>query len=264
MKKSLIALAVAGAISVPALAQEATSPHTFSANVSMATDYIFRGVSQTNHKPTIQGGFDYSHASGFYAGTWASNVAWVDNVSKDDNSMEWDFYLGYGGSFAEDFSYDVGALYYYYPGKGRAATESPDSLEVYASIGWKFLSLKYSHAVSENLFGWQGYDKSLSAGNTKNTRGSGYWDLSAEYEFAEGWTVLGHVGHQKIKNNSAASYTDWKLGVSKDVGFGVVGLTYTDTNANGCGDTHAQYCWGNRANVDVSKGRTVLSFSKSF
>lgn len=264
MKKSLIALALVGAFAAPAIAEEPASPHTLSANVTLATDYIFRGVSQTNQKPTIQGGFDYSHASGFYAGTWASNVAWVDAVSKDDNSMEWDFYAGYGGSFAEDFSYDVGALYYYYPGKKMSGIAKPDSLEVYASIGWKFLTLKYSHAVSENLFGWQGYSKSLAAYNTKDSRGSGYWDLSAEYEFAEGWTVLGHVGHQTIKNNSAASYTDWKLGVTKDVGFGVVGLAYTDTDARGCGDTHVQYCWGNRADVDVSEGRAVLSFSKSF
>ena len=263
MKKSLIALAVAGAISVPALAQEAASPHTFSANVTLATDYIFRGISQTNHKPTIQGGFDYSHASGFYAGTWASNVAWVDNVAKDDNSMEWDFYAGYRGSFAEDFTYDVGGLYYYYPGKSIGGIDSPDSLELYASVGWKFLTLKYSHAVSENLFAWQGYNKS-TGWNDNDSKGSGYWDLTANYPIAEGWNVIGHVGYQKIKNNSSASYTDWKLGVTKNVGFGVVGLSYTDTNARGCGDTHAMYCWGNRGNVDVGKGRAVLSFNKSF
>lgn len=262
MKKSLIALAVAGVVAVPAIAEE--SPHTFSANVSLATDYIFRGISQTDHKPTIQGGFDYSHASGFYAGTWASNVAWVDPGYKDDNSMEWDFYLGYGNSINDDLSYDVGALYYYYPGRRVSGVETPDSMELYGSLTWKFITLKYSHAVSDNLFGWQGYDKSTSSYNDKDTKGSGYWDLSAEYEFAAGWTVLGHVGYQKIKHNSAASYTDWKLGVTKDVGFGVVGLTYTDTNARGCHDSHAQYCWGNRGNVDVGDGRAVLSFSKSF
>jgi len=261
MKKSLIALAIAGAIAAPAIAEE--SPHTFSANVGLATDYVFRGISQTDHKPAIQGGFDYSHASGLYAGTWASNVHWVDGVSKDDNSMEWDFYAGYRGSFAEDFTYDVGGLYYYYPGKRISGIDSPDSFELYAAIGWKFLTLKYSHAVSENLFAWQGYDKA-TGWNTKDTRGSGYIDLTASYPFGEGWTLIGHVGHQKIKNNSSASYTDWKLGVTKDVGFGVVGLTYTDTNARGCNDAHAMYCWGNRGNVDVGNGRAVLSFTKSF
>lgn len=266
MNTKLVALAVAGAIASPLFVGKAVasdSPHSFSANVNLATDYVFRGISQTNRKPTIQGGFDYNHSSGFYAGTWASNVDWVSPALKDDNSLEWDFYAGYSGSINDDWSYDVGALYYYYPGKKIGGVDSPDSMEVYASIGWKFVTLKYSHAVSENLFGWQGYTKAGGA-NTKDTRGSGYWDLSAEYEFAEGWTVLGHVGHQKIKNNSAASYTDWKIGVTKDVGFGVVGLSYTDTNARGCGNAHAQYCWGARGNVDVGDSRAVLSFSKSF
>lgn len=265
MKKSLIALALVGTFAAPAFAEEAApaSPHTFTGNVGLVTDYIFRGISQTNHKPAIQGGFDYSHASGFYAGTWASNVDWVSPALKDDNSMEWDFYAGYRGTFAEDFSYDLGGLYYYYTGKKIGGVDTPDSFELYASVGWKFVTLKYSHAVSKNLFGWQGYSYDTGA-NTKNTRGSGYWDLSAAYPFAEGWTAIAHIGHQTIKNNKAASYTDWKLGVTKDVGFGVVGLTYTDTNARGCGNTHVQYCWGANGNVDVGNGKAVLSFAKSF
>jgi len=266
MNKKLITLAVAGALAAPfaaVAAEEPASPHSLTANVGMASDYVFRGISQTNHKPAIQGGFDYSHSSGFYAGTWASNVDWVSPALKDDNSMEWDFYAGYAGSINDDWSYNVGALYYYYPGKKIAGVDSPDSLELYASIGWKFVTLKYSHAVSENLFGWQGYTKAGGA-NTKDTKGSGYWDLSANYEIGDGWAVQGHVGHQTIENNSAASYTDWKIGVTKDVGFGVVGLAYTDTNARGCGDAHAQYCWGARGDVDVGDGRAVLSFVKSF
>lgn len=264
MKKSLIALALVGAFAAPAIAEEAAGPHSFSANVTLATDYVFRGISQTDHKPAIQGGFDYSHASGLYAGTWASNVSWVDSGYKDNNSMEWDFYAGYRGSLTDDIGYDVGGLYYYYPGKRISGVETPDSLELYAAVSWKFLTLKYSHAVSSNLFGWQSWDTVTQTYTDKNSKGSGYWDLTASYPIAEGWTVIGHVGHQKIKNNKYASYTDWKLGVTKDVGFGVVGLSYTDTNAKGCGDTNAQYCWGNAGNVDVGKARTVLSFSKSF
>lgn len=268
MKKSLIALALVGVFAVPAFAEEAapTPEHTFTGNVMLASDYIFRGISQTHHQPAIQGGFDYSHSSGFYAGTWASNVSWISEQAspyKTNNSMEWDFYAGYRGSFAGDFSYDLGALYYYYPGDDVSGVKTPDSAELYASIGWKFVTLKYSHTISDNLFGWQGYEYDTGA-NTRNTRGSGYLDLTANYAFGEGWAVVGHVGHQWIKNNEAASYTDWKLGVTKDVGFGVVGLAYTDTDARGCGDTHAQYCWGPGANKDVGEARAVLTFSKTF
>ena len=63
--------------SAPALSQTPAPPtpeHTFTANIGLFSEYIFRGISQTGGKPAVQGGFDYSHASGFYAGTWASNI----------------------------------------------------------------------------------------------------------------------------------------------------------------------------------------------
>lgn len=253
MKKSIIALALAGAFAAPAFADDAAaSPHTVTANVALTSDYIFRGISQSQHKPAIQGGFDYSHSSGLYAGTWASNVDWV--TSKDNNSMEWDFYGGFRGGFADDFSYDVGLLNYYYPGDFNGSADTPDTTEVYASIGWKFISLKYNYSVSKHIFAWAGT-------NGEDTRGSGYLDLSANYDLGGGWGVNAHVGHQTIRHNSDASYTDWKLGATKDVGFGVVGLAYTDTNANGCGEGNQSYCWNGK---DVGATRGVLTFSKSF
>lgn len=260
MKKSLIALALVSAFAAPAFAEEAApaSPHTVTGNVTLASNYIFRGISQTQNKPAIQGGFDYSHASGLYAGTWASNVDWVN--TKDNNSLEWDFYAGYRGGFAGDFTYDLGVLKYYYPGDSIGGV-TPDTTEIYAAIGWKFVSLKYSYAVSKYLFAWG--DQS---GNGGNNRGSGYLDLSASYDLGGGWGVNGHVGHQYVKNYSNASYTDWKLGVTKDVGFGVVGLAYTDTNADGdCGAGEA-YCFFGTGSTgkDVSKAQAVLTFGKTF
>lgn len=252
MKKSLIALALVGAFAAPAMAED--SPHTFAANVAMATDYVFRGVSQSQEKPALQGGFDYSHSSGLYLGTWGSNVSWVQTGGyKDNSSLELDFYGGYKGA-AGPVSYDVGVLQYYYPGDVKAGMPNTDSTEVYLGLGWEFLSLKYYHTVSKHLFGWTG-----TAG--QKTEGSGYVDLTATFDLGSGWGVAGHVGHQTIKDNSAASYTDWKLGVTKDVGFGVVGLSYTDTDAEGCGSASNSYCWNGK---DVAEGRAVLSFSKSF
>jgi len=87
------------------------------------------------------------------------------------------------------------------------------------------------------------------------------------------------VGHQKVKNYAAvgdtdASYTDWKLGVTKDIGFGVVGLAYTDTNSKGscnggAGGTNA-YCWGNYSTGgttnfrNASQSQVVATFTKTF
>ncbi len=261
MTKTIVALALATAFAVPAFAEDAApapaGPHTFTGNVGLVSDYVFRGISQSQHNPAIQGGFDYAHSSGFYLGTWASNVSWVNDTGfKKNSSLELDLYGGYKWGFAPDTTLDLGVLTYIYPGTKVAGMPDTDSTEIYAGLSWKFLSLKYNHTVSSNLFGWV----SPTGGKSK---GSGYIDLSANYEVAEGLTLNGHIGHQKIKNFSAASYTDWKLGVTKDLGFGSLAIAYTGTSGKGsCSPTGAEaYCWNGK---DVSKDRVVVSFSKTF
>ena len=251
MKKLLHALVLTGLVGVPALAMAAekpVSPHSLSGNISLTSDYVFRGVSQTQNGPAIQGGIDYAHASGFYAGTWASNVDWVSLGYKNNSSMEIDLYGGYKGSLG-DVGYDVGVITYYYPGDKIAGATDPDTTELYLGASWKFLSAKYSHTVSDRFVGW-----STSTGG--KTKGSYYLELNGNYDLGNGWGVLGHVGYQDVKDNDLASYTDWKVGVSKDIGFGTVALAYSDTNA----DTGA-YTW---AGEEVADGRVFLSFSKTF
>lgn len=250
MKQLSYLLVLSGLISVPALAADApASPHSLAGNITFTTDYLFRGVSQTQNGPAIQGGFDYSHASGFYLGTWGSNVDWVSQGYKDNNSMEIDLYGGYKGS-AGDIGYDVGLITYYYPGDKISGIASPDTTEVYLAGSWKFLTLKYSHVVSSHFIGWVG------SGGEK-TRNSNYLELNAAYDLGDGWGLIGHVGHQKVKNLSGANYTDWKVGVSKDIGYGVVTLAYSDTNA----DIDNFYTLGGE---EIADGRVFLSFSKTF
>ena len=153
MKKSLIALALVGAFAAPAIAEEAAGPHSFSANVALVSDYVFRGISQTQNRPAIQGGFDYSHSSGLYLGTWGSNVSWVqDTGMKTNNSLELDVYGGYKGAVGP-VSYDVGVLQYYYPGDVVAGVKNTNSTEVYVGVGFSIFTLKYPDAVSSNLVG---------------------------------------------------------------------------------------------------------------
>jgi uncharacterized protein (TIGR02001 family) len=267
MRKMSQALLMAGVIGLPmtatpAMAEDAAqaapaSPHTFTGNVTLASEYIYRGIGQTNRKPAIQGGFDYAHASGFYLGTWASNVSWLSDTGTPglSNSMEWDFYGGFKNTFGGgDFNYDVGVLQYYYPGTYPSGVNNPDTTEIYGAIGWKWVSLKYSDVVSNHIFGF-----GTATDPNGSTRGSGYLDLSANYDLGNGWGVLGHVGHQKIKDFSDASYTDWKVGVTKDVGFGTVGLSYVDTNAKG--NTGEPY--HNAFGKDLGAARVVLTFSKT-
>jgi uncharacterized protein (TIGR02001 family) len=282
MRKTLIAAAIAGAFALPsvAMAQAAAapaSPHTFTANVGVVSDYLFRGVTQTRGGAALQGGVDYSHSSGLYAGAWASNITWVKDAY-GSGTTEIDYYGGYKNSFAGgDWTYDVGAIAYTYPGKGNAipgTNVNPNTNEIYGALGYKWVTVKYSRVVSDGFIGWLGNN-----GNT-STRGSDYLELNGAYDLGNGWGLSGHYGHQKVKNVNATaataspSYNDWNIGVTKDVGFGVVGLTYSTTDASGsCGNplpgvNASAYCWGtNRGTTgfkDVAKDALVLSFKKTF
>jgi len=252
MKKLVNALVLTGLVGMPTFAvaaDEPASPHTLSANITLTSDYVFRGVSQSQNGPAIQGGFDYAHASGFYVGTWGSNVDWVSQGYKTNNSMEIDLYGGYKGSMG-DVGYDVGVITYYYPGDDIVDVATPDTTEVYLGVSWKFLSAKYSHVVSENFIGW------VNPGTGEESKNSNYIELNANYDLGNGWGVLGHVGYQKVEGFDDVSYTDWKVGVSKNIGFGTVALAYTDTDA----DTG----WYTLGGEQIADGRVFVSFSKSF
>ncbi|MBS3935355.1 MAG: TorF family putative porin [Sulfuritalea sp.] len=255
MNKKLVALAVAGALSSPlvAVAADPAREHTFTGNLTLASEYIYRGIGQTNRKPALQGGFDYAHRSGLYAGIWGSNISWLSDLGGISSSIELDVYGGYKGTFANDFGYDVGVLTYNYPGAFPGGFTDADTTEVYVGLGWKWLSAKYSYTVSSHIFGWVG------AGGEK-TRGSDYLELNAAYDLGDGWGINAHLGHQKIKRLSDASYTDWKLGVTKDVGFGTVGLAYVGTDAKG--DPGQPY--RNPFGKDLGKERLLLTFGKTF
>ncbi|MBL8447062.1 MAG: hypothetical protein JNJ44_06575 [Zoogloeaceae bacterium] len=226
MRKSMIALSVLAALpalySGAALAEEpAASPHTFTGNVGFVSEYRYRGIAQTEKKAALQGGFDYSHESGFYLGTWASNVSWFDAInSSSSNSLEWDFYGGYKVPVGP-VTLDVGLLQYYYPGAdvSAAGVPSPNTLEGYVGVTWEFLTFKYSRSFT-NLFG------------TPDSKGSQYYDLSASYDVWNGFIVGAHFGRQNVAHNSVASYNDWKIGVTKEV-LGVnVGLSYIGTDSD--------------------------------
>ena len=133
MKKTLIAAAVAGLVSLPSavMAQAAApaaapaSPHTITGNLSIISDYRFRGITQTFEKPALQGGIDYSHSSGFYLGNWNSNIS--SGAGFPAGNLEMDFYGGYKTSFG-DVGVDFVAIYFYYPGsEGRVLGIRADS-----------------------------------------------------------------------------------------------------------------------------------------
>lgn len=257
MRKTLLAVALVSAFAGSAAVHAAdapASPHTVTGNVTLASEYIYRGIGQTNRKAALQGGLDYSHSSGLYLGTWGSNISWLSDAGLGSSSLELDVYGGYKGSISGDLGYDVGVLTYNYPGQGLpTGNADPDTVEVYGALSWKWLSAKYSHSTT-SLFGF-------TKPNGDKTTGSGYLEVNAAYDLGNGWGLQGHVGHQKVDGLSDASYTDYKVGGSKDLGVGVVGLAFWSTNAKSCGDAVPVYC--NAFNKDLGKGRLLATFTKS-
>lgn len=231
MKKSVLALAVMAIFTAAAQAEDGLS-----ANVSLTSKYKYRGQDQSDTEkavlPAIQGGFDYSIGS-FYLGNWNSSIGFAGGT-------EMDFYGGYKGEVG-DLGYDVGVLTYYYPGTDNSPL---NTTEIYGSISYSIATLKYSHTVSNKYFG------------IEEGRGTGYLDLSADYELAPGLTLNAHVGYTRLpgdaKNLSGlVNYTDYKIGVTYDLGSGF-SISGAAVGADKKG------VWG-----DVNKGRFIVTLTKA-
>jgi uncharacterized protein (TIGR02001 family) len=213
------------------------SPHTLTGNVGLYSNYVFRGISQTSGGPAIQGGLDYAHSSGFYLGTWASNVGWIEDFQGyDTGNIEIDLYGGFRGNIGKtDFTFDVGAIQYFYPGDKPAGVPDADTTELYAAVGWKWLTAKYYYAISEEVFGFGPPARG-------DADGSSYLDISASVPIGEtGLTVGAHWGTFSFEGagNGVQDYDDWKISLAYDMGklssvtSGVtVGVAYTDTDAD--------------------------------
>ena len=227
MKVNLIKTAVVGGLFLQmsfVFAEDAASDYSFSANVGIHSDYIFRGYTQTQGQPALQGGFDMSHASGFYAGTWASNVDWTTAGGyMKDNSIEIDLYAGYATEVS-GLGVDAGLLQFIYPGDDIAGQASTSATELYAGvskdIGAFSIGLTSYYVLSDDAWGFA------------NADGSVYWDLSVGTSIGPlDWSF--HLGDQSFEGqgNEASDYTDWKVDVSYMLNDSfTVGAFYSDTD----------------------------------
>jgi uncharacterized protein (TIGR02001 family) len=220
LKKSLLLMAVVGsALPAVSVAQEA-SPLSF--NLGAVTDYRYRGISQTRFEPALQFGADLALPAGFYIGTWGSTIKWIRD-SGGDSTVEVDVYAGWKKEVVSGLTLDVGLLQYVYPDAETtlwsSSYDDPNTTEVYGAVTFGPATLKYSHSTS-NLFG------------NRDSKGSGYLDLSATFSLPEGFSLTPHVGYQKVKGsaNTHLTYTDYSLTLSKDISGTVVSLTFVGTD----------------------------------
>ncbi|SNX27794.1 conserved hypothetical protein [Polynucleobacter meluiroseus] len=309
-KSAISAVAVAllsGLVYTSAFAEEAAaeapevSPVT--ANVTVASNYIYRGLTQSNNKPAIQGGFDYAHESGLYIGNWNSSISWIsDGYSSSSNPkttgtgvsapIEMDFYAGFKKELiGEGFASDIGVLQYYYsaaglpgiqssttvnniPSSRQAAGVNPSTTELYVAQNYTFGPatgfLKFSYAVT-NLFG------------IKNSAGAFYPDFTANYDTGfYGISLNAHAGYQYVPNNVVTSNAQSTAGVGNTSLAGTWNASYADwklglTKDFGGGLSGTAYYTGTSAQKvgstyvyatpnggNAGRGNAVVALTKTF
>jgi uncharacterized protein (TIGR02001 family) len=282
----------------PATPAEPASSWTATANIGFVSDYYFRGLSQTWHKPAIQGGIDIAHDSGFYAGVWGSNVT---PNTYPDATVELDAYFGYNGSISsvEGLGYTVGLYGYFYPGgswkkydgltadQGKPSGGRWDTYEANVGISYKWLSAKASVTIGD----WFGAEK--ATGWDGGTSGSTYLEINAAYPLP--WwnlTLIGHIGHMNVAGKLQSSgfptangapgtyetdpdYTDWKVGLSKSFsiakadGFNA-GVYWVESDGDdywgsGYGGTSfSRSINGKTETKDLNDGRLIVTLGRSF
>lgn len=226
MRNRVLTAALLAALSAPAFAQDAAEEESgpFSFNVGVFSDYAFRGVSQTNEGPALQGGVDFTHDSGFHAGIWASNVDFVDN---DGANYEVDYYIGWAHDFSDTISFDATALYYSYIDQSA----------------YEYLEFIFDLSVGDYLGFQLAYsDDAFASGETGI-----YYQVSGSYPLP--WwelTMNGSVGHYDLDDVLGDSYQDVNVGLSKPLGPVTVALNYYHASDD--------IDWG-----DNGGARTVLS-----
>jgi uncharacterized protein (TIGR02001 family) len=260
MKKIANHLAIASVVilalaSHQAIAQQ-TAPtpaepapeNTLVPKVSLYSEYEYRGIAQTAEKPALQFNLDYSHTSGFYLGTFVTNINWLEEAAKAGNfstnaNIEWDLFGGYKFEIAKDITLDVGYLRYEYP-SSKAFNPSPNTDEIYIGIASGPFSAKYSHATS-NLFGFS------------NSKRSGFAEINWAQEIFPKLTANAQIARQTVKNNGDFSYNVYKLGATYDLGEGWAAGGYVKS-------TNAKEAFYTVNGKDLGKSRLVAFVAKSF
>jgi uncharacterized protein (TIGR02001 family) len=243
MRKSLITTAMLGALAAPSFVFAAdaapASDLTVAYNIGLYSQYIFRGLTQTDRGPAVQGGVDLTHSSGFYLGAWGTNISWLrDNYGADSSTaiptyssggrVELDLYGGYRYTFGSGVGIDLGVLQYVYPGsRDKTNFARANTTELYGALSYGWVQAKISSVVSKGA--WSiGKTPANEASGGENAQGTYYAELNATIPVsdligakdgaASGITGIAHIARQEFNAGSAndpSSYTDYKLGLQK-------------------------------------------------
>ena len=196
----------------PAAAAEEPASN-LSWNLSVTSDYVFRGITQTDFNPALQGGLDYAFGdSGWYVGTWMSNIDFVSTGSPD---IELDGYFGYSTDLSADWNLDLHAIRYFYLGESDG----------YGSIDYNeyFAKVTYGGMISATV----AYADDYANANFSST----YFQLAGTFDIGNGFSLNANAGHSDF-SDGVGSYNDWNIGVSRSFGPVECAINYYDTNGN--------------------------------
>ena len=250
----LLAIAPAHAADAPSAESAAASP--FSATITLASQYVSRGIRQSWGRPAVQAGFDYASPHGWNAGAWTSSIA---DRFIEDGSAELDLYAGYGGSIGA-FGYNATLTWYKYPGARVSATNtSYDYGELQAGLSWKSLYAKYNYTFTRDFFG------------ITDARGTGYLDVGASHELGRALTLQLHAGDGRVagSGNGIWDWRDLRAGLSRKLDGGWVAALNL-TRAYGANSAYGRYTTGvaradgRPAFSNVARRALVLTLTRNF
>jgi uncharacterized protein (TIGR02001 family) len=221
-------------------------------NLGLTSDYRFRGISQSQNAPAVQGGVDYNHSSGFYVGNWNSSVS--SQLYTNGSGVESDLYAGFKKDIYKGLTIDVGSYNYFYPRATTTANTGSnfDTYEGFLGLGYGPVSAKYSRTLGNGYFG------------TANARGSEYFQADLAYPLPikglEKVSLLAHAGRTNVANSSTLDYNDFNVGLGYDLkGWNLAAKYYTNTS-EGSGFQSANTINGQK----LYKNAAVFSVTKSF
>ncbi|MDM8559691.1 TorF family putative porin [Candidatus Parabeggiatoa sp. HSG14] len=222
-RKTLLATALFAALPIVQAEDD-----QFRANVAITTDYVWRGMTQTDEKVAVQGGFDMNHESGLLVGIWGSNVKFLEDntVAPEDRAdLEIDLYVGYNGDLGNGIGYGFKAGRFLYPGAGTDLNYDMTEFQ---------LSLSYSLPQGTELGLAYDYSPNLSGGVDK----AHHLVLSAGHTLANGIGFGGHVGRQAFSDNDKAGddYTYYGASLSFPIGEFDGSIAYSNTDKDNAKD----------------------------
>jgi len=216
------------------------NPVKLGGNIAFVSDYVFRGFTQTDGGPAVQGGLTLTHESGGYASLWGSNVKFLESesevVPEDRAHLEMDYSLGYGGELSGGWNYDANWVFFTYPNTGSELNY--DAHEFTLKLGYKLQGTTLAAAYS--------YSPDDSGGKGK----AHYYKVSTGYVAENGIGFNIEAGHKSYSDDEAgANYTHYLASISYSIGGVDLLLSYSDTDLD---------------SVQGADGRTFFSVNKSF